>query len=150
MSGKLFANQLGNWCRHYSGLMNDTCKAGIRYDDVKDKRDRGVACGLARFPCFKDSNCAECCTTASFLSEEEIRAEEERSNQAIAAFLKELNEGKTCPHCHRTIEKRYQVGRCVYAKPCGCRQYQGVVSKAERTAKDQQQIDEASLWCEME
>lgn len=142
---KSFGDQIGNWCRHYNGLLHDTCKAGVRYEDVKGKGD-----GLARFPCFKDSNCAECCTSVSFLSEEEIATEKERSNQAIAAFLKELSEGKTCPHCHRPVEKRYQVGRCVYAKPCGCRQYQGVVPKSERTPADQKQIDEALLWEEME
>ncbi len=150
MTEKPYDDQFSNWCRHYNGLLNDTCKAGVRYDDVKDKRDVGVVRGLARFPCFKNSNCAERCPSASFLSEEEIAVEKERSNQAIAQFLKELTEGKTCPHCHRPIEKRYQVGRCVYAKPCGCRQYQGTVPKSERTPKDQRQIDEASLWCELE
>lgn len=69
---------------------------------------------------------------------------------AIAAFIQELTDGKTCPHCHAPIKQRYQLGRCVYAKPCGHRQYQGVVPKAERTAADQAQIDEASLWSPLE
>ena len=64
----------------------------------------------------------------------------------IAAFLTELAEGKTCPHCHVPITKLYQVGRCVYNRGCRCRQYQGVVPKEKRTAADQEQIDEASIW----
>lgn len=68
----------------------------------------------------------------------------------VAAFITELAEGKTCPHCHKPITELYQVGRCVYNRGCGCRQYQGVVPKEKRTPADQAQIDEASLWCPLE
>lgn len=30
-----------------------------------------------------------------------------------------------CPHCQARIENMRQVGRCVYASPCGHRLYQG-------------------------
>lgn len=143
------AEQIGNWCRHYNGLFNDTCKAGVRYDDVKDKRDIAHARGLARFPCFKDSKCAEHCVSASFLSEEEIAAEVERSNQALAKYLGDMA-NNICPFCSKPIEKKKQIGRCVYATPCYHRLYQGVVSKGERTPEDQREIDKASLWEAME
>lgn len=76
-------------------------------------------------------------TTPNFTPEEKA---------AIAAFFTELAEGKTCPHCHAPITTLYQVGRCVYNRGCRCRQYQGVVPKDKRTAADQREIDEASIW----
>lgn len=72
------------------------------------------------------------------------------TEEQIAAFLTELAEGKTCPHCHAPITELYQVGRCVYNRGCRCRQYQGVVPKDKRTPKDQAEIDEASLWGPLE
>ena len=44
----------------------------------------------------------------------------------IAAFFEKLRNG-TCPHCDLKIERQRQVGRCVYAEPCGHRLYQGRV-----------------------
>ena len=32
-----------------------------------------------------------------------------------------------CPHCGEHVESMEQVGRCVYSRPCGCRQFQGLV-----------------------
>jgi hypothetical protein len=37
-----------------------------------------------------------------------------------------------CPHCGQAITRKRQNGRCVYADPCGCRLYQGKLTKAER------------------
>lgn len=142
---KSLGEQIGNWCRHYNGLMNDTCNAGVNYDDV-----RGNDKAPAAYPCFKDSNCAERCDSASFLSEQEVAEEVKRTQEHAARFLTELAEGKTCPHCHKPITQLYQVGRCVYNRGCRCRQYQGVVPKDKRTAEDQRQIDEASLWSPLE
>lgn len=53
----------------------------------------------------------------------------EEQEKVVAEFLKTLAEGKVCPHCKQPIEKREQVGRCVYARPCGCRLYQGKLKK---------------------
>jgi hypothetical protein len=39
--------------------------------------------------------------------------------------LKTMVEGKYCIHCGAVIERKRQVGRSVYAAPCGHRQYQG-------------------------
>lgn len=55
-----------------------------------------------------------------------------------AAIVRRLIEGlarmsrgeqKTCLHCEAPIEELEQDGRCVYAKPCGCRQYQGTLPR---------------------
>jgi hypothetical protein len=56
--------------------------------------------------------------------------------QAIGKFLEnfaKMLEGKaeTCLRCNQPINKLEQVGRSVYARPCGCRQYQGKVPKKE-------------------
>jgi hypothetical protein len=50
---------------------------------------------------------------------------------AARRFLKELGEGKTCPHCHQEITDKQQVGRCVYAN-CGHRLYQGQLPKEDK------------------
>lgn len=117
--------QIANWCRHFNGTQNDTCKAGIRYEDVRD--------GLAHktYPCFKENGRADQCPSASFLSEQEVDAEMERIAIAAGAFFTKLAEGKVCPHCNAPIAKRLQVGRCVYARPCGHRQYQGKLPDEE-------------------
>jgi uncharacterized Zn finger protein (UPF0148 family) len=60
-------------------------------------------------------------------------SERDENNKKIAAdflrgFVKML-QGKAdvCIHCGTPLDKLEQVGRCVYARPCGCRQYQGRV-----------------------
>ena len=40
-------------------------------------------------------------------------------------------EADNCLHCEAPIETLEQVGDCVYAFPCGCRQYQGKVPNRE-------------------
>jgi hypothetical protein len=57
------------------------------------------------------------------MSENEEMTKEEK--RIIADFLTRLAEGKECPHCHTTIERKEQIGRCIYAQPCGHRLYQG-------------------------
>lgn len=49
----------------------------------------------------------------------------------VSAFITELFEGKNCPHCHTPLERKEQVGCCVYGVPCGCRLYHGSVDLHE-------------------
>lgn len=37
---------------------------------------------------------------------------------------------ETCPHCGAHVEAMVEIGRCVYSRPCGCRQYQGKLDAA--------------------
>lgn len=37
----------------------------------------------------------------------------------------ELLQKDICPQCERSINEKKQIGRCVYAYPCGHRLYQG-------------------------
>lgn len=53
------------------------------------------------------------------------------------AFLKSIKDelmqfqtnldNNICPHCKAPIQHLKQIGRCVYAEPCGDRLYQGKV-----------------------
>jgi hypothetical protein len=49
---------------------------------------------------------------------------EEEMSELVRRFSQAL-EGDTCPHCQSEISERKQIGRSVYAAPCGCRLYQG-------------------------
>jgi hypothetical protein len=117
--------QIANKCRHFNGIQNGTCEAGIVYNEVRDATTRHL-------PCFKDDGCSHDCQSVSFLSEQEVAEEAAREKAIVANFLEEMVAGVTCPHCHVAIEEKMQVGRCVYAKPCGHRLYQGTLPKKER------------------
>ena len=46
----------------------------------------------------------------------------------IAAVLRQWHEdiaAGRCWQCHQPITAKVQVGRCIYAEPCGCRMGQG-------------------------
>lgn len=116
--------QIANKCRHFNGIQNDTCKAGIPYATVRDTTTRHL-------PCFKDDGCSQNCPSISFLSEQEVAEEAAREKAIVADFLEEMMAGVTCPHCHTAIEEKEQVDRCVYAKPCGHRLYQGTLPKSK-------------------
>jgi hypothetical protein len=45
--------------------------------------------------------------------------------KALVRMLK--GEQDACLHCSAKIGQLYQNGDCVYADPCGCRQYQGTL-----------------------
>lgn len=49
-------------------------------------------------------------------------------SERIRKYLDLLARGfPECPHCGKTVENKIQVGRCVYAEPCGCRLSQGTL-----------------------
>jgi len=51
---------------------------------------------------------------------------------AIHEFAKMISgEATHCLHCNQPIDHLEQVGRCVYAEPCGHRQYQGRLPKID-------------------
>lgn len=45
-------------------------------------------------------------------------------DEALKSYLDTYAAGK-CPHCQAKIDEERQVGRCVYASPCGHRLFQG-------------------------
>lgn len=50
----------------------------------------------------------------------------------VIQFLKDLLDDTICPHCKTVLTGQVQIGRCVYGEPCGCRMYQGKVTKKWR------------------
>ena len=112
------------FCKHFRGMhMDSPCKAGI---DPTQYRD---AARPATYPCCTKARHDECESFEGY-----TQAEIDESEQFIADFLVKLaaltsGEGQRCIHCDTPIDKLEQVGRCVYARPCNCRQYQGTLPK---------------------
>lgn len=129
-----------NWCKHYNGIIQITgsgewspdpkCKADIPYHQF---REEGVPHHKA-YPCFQSNNTAHKCELAVFPTAEENAERERKSAEAINKFFGDI-EANVCPHCQTAIERKKQVGPCVYASPCGHRLYQGRLTKAERAAQ---------------
>lgn len=112
----------GEWCKHYNGLTHEECRAGIPYATVEaDERDEQ---NYRRFPCFQGDGCADLCACVEYPTPDEVA---ERNRHVAATFTKYLSdiEAGKCPFCGSPIERERQVGRCVYADPCGHRLYQG-------------------------
>lgn len=76
-------------------------------------------------PCHKRLG-AEIATCASrhFPTPEECEAEADRVERYVAELHARAERGE-CFHCGAKIERKRQVGPCIYAEPCGCRQGQG-------------------------
>jgi hypothetical protein len=111
--------QIANWCKHFNGIHNDRCRVGIAYHDARfDKR----------LPCIKSDGCVRPCASAQFPSEQEVAERAERERNAAARYF-ELLAKDICPTCEQSVEKHQQVGRSVYAEPCGHRLYQGKATK---------------------
>jgi len=92
-----------------------------------------MAYGPARgwiLPCVRGDNIPWRCALVDYPTEaevEEIRQEHEefvqRAIDAVPRIFAEIEAGR-CPFCGAAMTKR-QVGRDVYAAPCGHRLYQG-------------------------
>jgi len=115
------AEQIRNWCIHFTGLMNDTCKAGVEYKSVK--LEHRAPDGLHAYPCFRDHDTHNC-PLQQFMSVEEAEAVAAEQEKHIRQYFEDIAQD-VCPICHKAFERKKQVGRCVYAEPCGHRLYQG-------------------------
>lgn len=112
--------QLARQCRHFNGIQHGRCEAGIEYQSViarSQPLDR-------RFPCLRANDEVSTCALVSPKTDEEIDAEVAEIEAVTLAFTDALV-NDTCPHCQTKITNKRQVGRCVYADPCGHRLYQG-------------------------
>lgn len=109
-------------CKHFNGLVNDTCRVGVVYRDVRDDAAVGIR---NRFPCWGQG---ATCNQYEQWTAQEIADREQRIMDSIH-HLNNFTERQTeeCPHCKQHVDSLEQVGRCVYANPCGCRVYQGRV-----------------------
>jgi hypothetical protein len=114
-----------SFCRHYpNGGMGDNthCARGI---EMRALRDTSTV--PHRFPCYTAGAEHLCAKhephTAEEIAEEDRKVEEFLSK--MTAFESRTTEA--CPHCGQHVDALEQVGRCVYSRPCGCRQWQGRV-----------------------
>ena len=106
------------YCQHFpvNGMSNKTCKKGIQFAAVNDA-DRGC-------PCLTKYNCTDLCSSFESRSETDAHKYAIQREAGVQQFLERLASGQ-CPHCGVPVERRIQVGRCVYAEPCSHRLGQG-------------------------
>jgi hypothetical protein len=97
-----------NTCKSFNGMMNDRCKAGVLYADVRFSRGAGLGYAL---PCFNDEGCVEC-EHRQLRTAEDLQREEEESAASSArivaarAAIVEYTAGRrgvsgriACPNC---------------------------------------------------
>jgi len=113
MSGTEIEKIMTYHCRHFTGRQNESCEAGIHYDRIGHP-----------LPCLQNVAGPSTCPLHEWHTLAEVEAKEAATVQAVAKFFSDLT-SDICPHCGAAIEKKVQIGRCVYAEPCGDRLYQG-------------------------
>lgn len=112
-----------DWCRHYRGV-GEMCDAGVDPQSVRVDVRKTPGERSRLYPCFETDRVPHACPHCSYLTPEERQAARDAAAAAVMKYLTDLDAG-ICPFCGVAIEKRQQVGRCVYADPCGHRLYQG-------------------------
>jgi len=118
-------------CKHFNGMMNDCCTAGINYRNLAGGGIDGMALRLPCHTAFKDRQSKEgiqviACDLREYPTREEAIAEENDNDASIERFLKSasvahedakskgLGKGHSgaskckCPNCE-TGEIRYSV-----------------------------------------
>lgn len=116
-------------CRHFTGEFYKVCKAGVAYESVKDEHfDRTDLAPVFRtaLPCRTKPGGVDCrtvCEKRDFPTLEEATEMVDEQERRFTERLKLMAENY-CPE-HKIPITKTQVGRCVYAKECGCRLYQG-------------------------
>lgn len=129
-------------CAHWAGLMGPgmvevtTCLCGVRYVDVE--ADIPKSGQMNRLPCFKKNGLP--CPSQHFRTAEEIVELRTERKASITRYFTKINDD-ICPQCDRPITLKRQVGRCVYASPCGHRLYQGWL-----TPEAEEQAEQQGLW----
>ena len=68
-------------CRHFNGIQNETCRAGVRLSEMRD----ATGPGMARWPCLGE--CAKTCAKRELRTEAEIDAEEAEFQRRFALVV---------------------------------------------------------------
>jgi hypothetical protein len=121
-----------NTCVHHNGYFHKVCNAGVEYKTVGETIDLGSDGRPFVAACMKDYewaghklDCRFTCDKAQFLTPEQAEADIAKLDAAVAEHIEKIA-GNICP-THNIAIKKKQVGKCVYAEPCGCRLYQGTL-----------------------
>lgn len=95
-------DQLRGQCKHFTGISNTSCKAGVRYIDVRRRGDEGNGISL---PCLKKYNeLGATCAHSDFPTQEEA---EQRKREHDEAFAHAMEARKRCVATgalHGTVE----------------------------------------------
>lgn len=117
---------MNEFCNHYRAMSNsDSCEVGILYESVVTK----VPPSRVDFPCWNEE-LKSMCVRAEYPTPEESATRLTEIGKLLVQFQADLD-SDICPHCKAPIQRWKQVGRCVYAEPCGDRLYQGKVPKGK-------------------
>ncbi len=114
-------------CKHFTGIQNDACEAGVRYDSFKT--------GELPYQPLMDGQYHGHCQLLELRTIEEIDEQERAGIAAAQKFIKALADN-LCPECGEKVTSKRQVGRCVYGDPCGHRQYQGKLNPSESNSEE--------------
>ena len=93
MKKRSLAEQIGGSCKHFTGVQNDTCKAGVNYLALAGGNRTGYAC---RLPCTGDEGCSWAkeekvvpCALREWWTPEEVQAQvdeiHKRTTETITA-----------------------------------------------------------------
>lgn len=92
--------QIARKCIHFNGIMNDECKAGIKYKDVRvDDSD-----GPYKFPCLKQGGECSC---AQFRTDEEVKSKVAEIDDSCIKTIVAMALIKD--HIHKTKEQKGKV-----------------------------------------
>ena len=113
-------------CKHFTGIHQKTCKLGIAYKDLGY-----VMGGKQGLPCLgPDVRPKMPCAYHCLPTKEEWEQEKKEQTQAVKTFLTQMKDREAkglCWQCGKALTAKRQVGRCIYAEPCGCRLGQGTL-----------------------
>jgi hypothetical protein len=114
-------------CRHFTGLQNTFCKQGIKYDDVLQAERTFVE---GRWPCLT-SDISHVCPYFEEHTAEDLQRIEDAVKEALESIVDfQLRRTEACPQCGKYVESVEKIRRCIYARPCGCRLWQGTIPEA--------------------
>lgn len=80
---KTLHQQIACHCKHFNGLQNSACDAGVQYDSVKDESRKG----FGRWPCWREGE-ELTCEKRKFLTPEEVEAEVQEIEAATIRLTK--------------------------------------------------------------
>ena len=118
--------QIARKCIHFNGVMNDECKAGVKYKDVREEPEDGPY----KFPCLKQGGE---CSKAQFRTAEQVNARVSEIGDvgvkvlvamvSIKSHIKETNQQTGMVPCQCGGSLHYSVAQInghVWAKCNSC------------------------------